>query len=321
VLTLAAVLRIQLAIACVIPFIYMLLPFDSRARWQAVIAGSAVVLAAGLVDALTWSYPFQSFVENIRMNIVVGRSKMYGTAPWYSYLAVYARIWGIWGIVVLSLAAIGARRLPLLAICSLAVLATHMAIGHKEYRFAYPAMACIIALAGLGAAHLVKEVETRWAPRLASLATAGFMVVWLATSLQCASTFHEEKTRLATSLEPPQWHWVLHRGAMTATKRLGDDPSVCGIGLISISVYSTGGYSYVHRRDIHFFELLKKEHLSAVARYVNVFVVTFELAKTERFLTFERQYCDTEICVYRRPGACEAAPRYHINEVLKARGH
>lgn len=320
-LALASVLRIQLAIAGLAAFAYLFRYAPARLRWQMLIAGAAVVLFAGLLDWLTWDYPFQSFVENIRVNILVGRSKMYGIAPWYAYFAVYGRIWGIWSIFVLALAAIGTRTRPLLAICAVAVLIAHLPIAHKEYRFAYPAMALIIALAGFGAAQLVVWIEHKRTPRIASLAAGGLLSLWLAASLQCAVGFHEAKTRLAVTFGPSQWHWVLHRGALLATKELGEDPTVCGIGLVGINVFSTGGYTYLHRPEIPFFETIKKEDILGLAPYVNVYIVTSKLGETDKFGDFTRERCIAEACIYRRPGPCQILPGYHFNEVLKHRGH
>jgi hypothetical protein len=320
-LALGSVLRIQLAIAGLTAFAYLFRYVPARLRWRMLIAGAAVVLFAGLLDWLTWDYPFQSFVENIRVNILVGRSKMYGTAPWYAYFEVYGRIWGIWSVFVLALAAIGTRKRPVLGICALAVLVAHVPIAHKEYRFAYPAMALIIALAGFGSAQLVTWIEQKRGPRVAWLAGGGLLALWLAASLQCAVEFHESKTRLAVTFGPSQWHWVLHRGALLATKELGEDPTVCGIGLVGINVFSTGGYTYLHRPEVPFFETIKKEDILGLAPYVNVYIVTSKLAATEQFGEFTRERCITEACIYRRPGSCQILPGYHFNEVLKHRGH
>jgi phosphatidylinositol glycan class B len=41
------------------------------------------VVAFGLVDAITWSYPFQSFFLNVWVNIVEKRNMLYGADPWY----------------------------------------------------------------------------------------------------------------------------------------------------------------------------------------------------------------------------------------------
>jgi hypothetical protein len=321
VLALASVLRIQLAIAGVAAFAYLFRYVPARVRWQMVGAGAAVVGFAGLLDWLTWDYPFQSYIENIRVNILVGRSETYGTAPWYAYFAVYGRIWGIWTIVVLALAALGARRRPLLAICALAVLVAHVPIAHKEYRFAYPAMALVIALAGFGAAQLVQWVERKRNARLASLTAAGILAVWLSASLQCADGFHESKTRLAVTFGESDSHWSWRRGALLSTLELGADPTVCGIGLIGINVFSTGGYTYLHRRDVPFFEALNRQDITGLSEYVNAWVVAASIVPGDHFNGFTKDRCIAEACIFRRPGTCKLMPGYSFNQVLRARGH
>ena len=320
-LALASMLRIQLAVGAFGCFLYLLWPLPARLRWRSLIAGAAVVLLAGLLDWVTWDYPFQSFIENVRINIVVGRSEQYGTASWYSYFEVYARVWGVWGLLVLALAALGARSHPLLAVIALLVLATHIPIGHKEYRFAYPAMILVIALAGIGSAHVVHWVERKKTARVASLASAGLITIWLAASLQGAVGFHESRTRLAVTYGTSQWHWVFRQGTMLATKALGNDPTVCGIGLIGLNVYSTGGYTYLHRPDVHFYETLKPEHIPGLKRQVNVYLVHASFRIGAQFGDFTLDRCIVEACIYRRSGGCEPIPDYHFNEVLKHRGH
>ena len=231
-LALATMLRIQLAIAAFVCFAFVFFKLPRRARWMSLGAALAVVIAAGLLDAITWSYPFQSYIENIRVNVLQGKSAQYGTAPWSAYFTVYADIWGIPGtVVVLALAGLGARRAPMVAVCAAAVLLAHIPIAHKEYRFAYPAMVLVVLLAGLGAAWIVTRVEATRTKRLANLTAAGLLACWLALSLNGADRFHESKTRLAVSLGTPQSHWETRRGGLLVMKELGESSDVCGVGL------------------------------------------------------------------------------------------
>src|SRR5215470_8748103 len=85
---LAMSLRIQLFPAVVLAGLYF-----CRSRWRAripaVLAGALLPVALfGAVDAITWSYPFQSFFRYFWINAVEGRSLLYGTLPWYWYLAI-----------------------------------------------------------------------------------------------------------------------------------------------------------------------------------------------------------------------------------------
>jgi hypothetical protein len=315
-LALASVLRIQLSIAAVVCFCYLVWPLAWRLRWPAIAAGAAVVLFAGLVDWLTWDYPFQSFVENIRVNIVEERSKIYGVAPSYAYFRVFGDIWGVWSALVMGLAIAGTRSRPLLGACALIVIATHLPIAHKEYRFAYPAMALVLALAAIGAAQLVRWVEQRKSPRIATLAAAGLITVWVAASLQGAVGFDEGKTRLAISFHPPSWHWTQRRGGLLAMKQLGEEPSVCGVAMLGFDPFLSGGYTYLHR-DIPIFHVLRPAETPAVAMHANVFLVYFNIANEERLGDFTRDTCIAEVCIYRRSGPCAVTPGYSYNRVLE----
>src|SRR5262245_33463776 len=108
---LAVAFRPQLAPAALFAAIYFCRP-RWRERWRAVAAGLLVPLISfGLVDAWTWSYPFQSFFRYVWVNIVEGRSKLYGTEPWYWYVGVLAQHMGL----LVLFAVIGAARSPFLA--------------------------------------------------------------------------------------------------------------------------------------------------------------------------------------------------------------
>ncbi len=320
-LTLAVAFRIQFSISAFIAFLYLLRGVSASLRWRALIAATVVALCVGMLDALTWDYPFSSYVVNIRVQILEAKSENYGVSPWYAYFEVYARVWGLWGLVILALAALGARLRPILAICALAILATHVPIAHKEYRFLYPAMLMVIVLAALGCARIVRWLEDTKPARVAWLATAALVTAWLGASLRLSNAFHESKTMLAMSFTAPDWHWKLHRGGLLAMQELHDDPTVCGIGFIGTFVYVTGGYTYLHR-DIPIYQAYRREDIGGFIPNVNVYVLAYkpELEQVNEFRGYQRQKCISDVCIYRRPGGCKDRPGYHFNDVLKARG-
>jgi hypothetical protein len=227
----------------------------------------------------------------------------------------------VWGIAILAAAAIGARARPLLAVCALAVLATHVPIAHKEYRFLYPAMLLVLMLAALGTAQVIRWLEDRTRSRVAWLATGALITAWLGASLRLSNAFHESKTMLAMSWTEPKWHWELHRGGLLAMQELHDDPTVCGVGLIGTFVYVTGGYTYLHR-DIPIYQAYRREDIAGFVPNVNVYILAYkpELEQKSEFRGYQRSKCINEICIYRRDGACQPRPGYHFNDVLRARG-
>lgn len=318
-LALASMLRIQLSIAGFGCFVYLFARMPKTVRIRAVAAGGAVVVALGLLDWVTWTYPFQSYVENVRINVVVGRSANWGTAPWYAYFEVFARAWGWWGLVIIVTACIGARLRPLFAFAVLAVLLAHMPIAHKEYRFAYPAALLVIMLAALGTAQLLNSIGKRVPRRTHLLAAAALATAWITASLQRATVFEEKNTRLGIALGASQPHWELRRGGLVLMADVGRDPDTCGIELVGLTIFDTGGYAYFHR-DLPIYETRRREDIEGLTPYVNVYLIARALNPEEEFRGYVRQRCVAELCVYKRPGSCEKMLGYSINNVLTASG-
>jgi GPI mannosyltransferase 3 len=148
-------LREQLAPAVAIAGIY-LCGRDAR-RWVLAVAAAAIpVLGAGLLDWFTWGGMFRSFWMNIYLNIGLGVSSHYfeSSSPAY-YVLNLLYDWGLGGCVFIAYFAWrGARKLPVAGLAAVATIALHCCIAHKELRFIFPAMALLVALAGVGLAGL-----------------------------------------------------------------------------------------------------------------------------------------------------------------------
>ncbi len=83
-----------------------------------------------------------------------------GFGFWQYYLLGELGVWGGAGTTMLLLMAIGAWRLPLLLVDAVVILAVHSGIGHKEYRFIYPAIVPLTVLAGVGLAQMASWAGT-----------------------------------------------------------------------------------------------------------------------------------------------------------------
>ena len=316
-LTLAAALRVQLAIAAGALFFVCLAKARGRTRWVALGVAFGVVLAAGLLDWITWSYPFQSFIENIRVNILEGKSSYYGTASWGAYFTVYWDIWGVSPILIVGLAALGARRAPMLAMGVLLVLAAHIPIAHKEYRFVYPAMLLVLILAGYGAAWAVRWIQDRYGAQKATLAVIVVVAAWFAISISCARGFHASKTQLAYHFGEEQDHWIRRRGGLLGMRELGAEPSVCGVGFAGVGWGDTGGYTYLHR-NIPVFPFPNQDVLWKFIPHFNAMLV--QPSKPETIGPFRRQRCWEDACIYVRDGACVELRGWNVNMVLERAG-
>jgi len=306
VLALVAAMRMQLAPAAVTCLVYAVWQLPWRQRLEAAGVALAVVLAVGMLDAVTWSYPFESFVENLRANIVEGRSHQFGVAHWYAYFAAYGHLWGALGLVVVGLAILGATRARLVGVTALIVVVTHLPIAHKEYRFLYPALALVMVLVGFGLAVLVEQVAQLRSARIANLAAAGAVVLMLVISLALANRY-EDRARDFGMPGPAHAEslWRVRRGNIVGTKLLGEDPGVCGVALVGLHWSTTGGYTYLHR-DIPLLALHSSAQLEPLTPYFNAILGRPDLP--DPFGPFVRGECWPTACVFRRPGGCVPLP-------------
>ena len=91
-------IRVNLAPAVLVAAAYICRRQVSE-KWLPIILGGLVAfILAGMLDAFTWRYPFQSFVANIWINVIENKSQSYGTEPWY----YFAKIGRLSGAVLLS---------------------------------------------------------------------------------------------------------------------------------------------------------------------------------------------------------------------------
>ncbi|MDX2092399.1 MAG: hypothetical protein SFX73_31335 [Kofleriaceae bacterium] len=312
-LTMSCMLRMQLAVAAFVIFVIVVRKLARPLQLAAVITGAVVFLGAGLVDWITWDYPFQSYIENLKFNVIEGKGATYGIAPWYAYFEVYGRIWGFWLVPILGLAVVGGRRAPLVALAALLVLVAHVPMAHKEYRFAYPAMVLVVILAGLGAARLLGKLAERREARTVNIAAFGLVAVWFAASAAGAAGFHGDKTQLASVWNYEQDNWARRRGGLLALQRAGENEAVCGVALAGVGWGDTGGYTYLHRR-IPIFPFYRKDVLWKWLPHFNVMITNPRQPAT--IGPFTRAECWADACLYERPGECVPV-EFNINTVIE----
>src|SRR5262249_53100936 len=131
---LAVGLRLHLAPAAAVGFVWVARK-DLRKWRDLLIGGASVMTFFGLLDWLTWSYPFQSFALNFWRNIVQRKASFFGESPPFEYALSLLQTWGWASVPLLGLGFLAFRRYSLLWLSALAILVSHSAIAHKEYRF------------------------------------------------------------------------------------------------------------------------------------------------------------------------------------------
>ncbi len=284
---LAVCLRLQLAPAVLVAIVYFLYP-RWRQRCLPVLGGFVLpVLLFGLVDKITWSYPWQSFVVYFVMNVVRGRASTYGTDPWYAYAEDLLRLLGPWLLFIWH----GARRSPFLAAIVLIIVVSHSFLAHKEIRFIYPVVPIALTLASVGFVELLSKSKLKFVLRLGSRAIfATSLVVILISSLFSLYAIRGK---------------VKSMGAMRAMAALSREENVCGVGLYNVPWWSTGGETYLHH-NVPLLELDSPSRLEADSGDVNVLLAPENSPGLPG--AFTKTECWNQICVLKRPGGCAVAP-------------
>jgi hypothetical protein len=304
------------AVACLIRFqyapaaaVFILAETARKPRKIAyLLAGAApVFLLSSIVDLAMGAIPFGWLVENIRQNIVLGRSNLYGVSTWLYPLALIG-VWKLWLVPILLLCWIGARRYPALMLAAVVNLAVHSAIGHKEYRFILLTTTLISILAAIGTVDamqwLARRSATDRARQLVWIAAGG----WLLASASIAAA-------------PPvrQW-WSQQQAQLAAFAALRDAPEACGISIVGFDWSETAGYTYLHRPvPLYVYDLDQRDTFARDTSAFNHILQPSALGSPPGF-TRERCFsgdAGSSICVYRRPGKChDAISEAEINRRL-----
>lgn len=288
---------------------------EIKQRWVPILVGAAApALLFGLVDAITWKYPFQSIFMAFWQNIVEHQAARFGTEPWYYYLQ---QLWLHLG-VVLVFAALAIRRVPLLAVLVVVLVGSHSVIGHKEYRFIYPAVPLLLTMAAIGISEIADLLRRR--SQIAAVA-----VVALAT-LACTAFMYRQSRKLLP--------WVHYASNLRAFIELSKRDDVCGVGLWGVAWPETGGYTYLHHnvpiylstRFMPWFAYHPDPMAVFVGRWAslhdaspafNYIVAGYELPAGSGY---EQVQCWPGTCIFKRPGGCTALPHYTVSEVVRAAG-
>lgn len=293
----AIALRLQLAPAVAFAVLYF-----CHKRWAsrapALLAGVLViVVASGLLDTLTWSYPFQSYIRYVQINVGQGRSSRYGILPWYWYTAKLAK--SLWPMLLLALA--GVRRNAFLAWVAFVIVASHSVIAHKEFRFVYSVIPIVITLAALGFVRIVATLaamrNNTLSPR--TIAVAGLIFFTLTSGVFARRFFR----------------WGVGSGGLIAFDRLSRDPSVCAVGLYRLPWDLPGGYVHLHQNVPI---LLANPNLSLDRQMLNFNALLTRGPLVDPKMGFQEVGCWDGVCLYQRSGPCLTSPPvYEVNEMLR----
>jgi hypothetical protein len=285
---------------------------EGRERWVPVLAGAlSPVLFLALLDWATWGVPLASVLNNFIGNVVADRASSYGVDPANWYLAAIVDRYGALLVLLAPFALVGSVRAPILLATAVVVVASHSLVPHKEYRFIYPAMLCLTALAGLGfgtcATLLRRQFRVEAVEATALPVAIGVMVV----------------ATLVASLAPTaQRRMFLRHNALNAFAALHGDPDVCGIAYADGRVYEYPGYSGLHRRVP--FYLLSSLQAAHAENAANVIVAQIRSPAPASPPAGTRCFDDgtpAAVCIVKRAGPCTPAPSLELTSDPRWSGH
>ncbi len=306
---LAVALRIQLAPAVAVAafgFCYS----NWRKRVIPLAAGLFLpVFCFGMVDAVTWGHPFQSFLEYFRVHAhEVSVPKLTSTetaghlervAPWIGYPRVLLAHLGPVALLVI----LGIRRSPLLGWMALIHLLFHSLFRFGDLRYLYPIMPLEITLAALGVVELIPVLNSWRKSALSSKTIAAGSLAFFA---------------LCSCLLAPEIDWYRWSGNLRAFDELSHDSTLCGVGIYRIPWFTLGFDAHLHQ-NVPIVLLDDAEDMKAEWKSFNAVVIGGTLADPTH--TFTSAGCRNGVCLYRREGSCEAPRADHeINAVLQQHG-
>ncbi|HUZ73897.1 MAG TPA: hypothetical protein VMU87_13015 [Stellaceae bacterium] len=269
-------------------------------RWRLppIVAGAViVVLLGGLLDGITWSYPFESIWRNLVINAEYGVADDYGVTPWYAYFIALAWYWGAGAAVLLFLALLGSTRLPLLLAAAAAVVLAHSLIPHKEIGFIYLGILLVVVLAALGLARIVVWTAAHLA---ADASRLGVTAACVLAAIEFWTIFSFGEAASAGYMS----RWDGDANTLAAALDVARLQAVCGVGLWGVKWDLSGGYTYMNEPGRLYLPATPRD-LAADAPGFNVIVY---LGTPPEGFGFVRKSCHGAVCVAERAGGCAAIP-------------
>lgn len=285
-------LRVQLAPAVALAAVWT--GFGALRRSWSVFALSLMgpILGSGLLDWATWGTPFQSTWVNVFLNLG-GVAASFGVQPWWWYAGIELWHWNVAAPFVLLTVALGSFRMPMLGAVLLVILATFSAVGHKEYRFIYPALPILCCLAGVGTATLLRSLARQ----------SSFLPVGLAIA---CSAWIGVAAGVAVGA-PMRSLWTHDRGVLQALETVNADPGACGLAISPPDTWEKTGLSRL-RADIALYAAPEPRKPSSPDAY-NYVLEPLGASSSVLPTGFSRLTCyeDHAACLYHRPGTCRAS--------------
>ena len=259
-----------------------------------------IALASGLValaglDLIFGQLPFQHIWLNAYRNLVDDVAGKFGTEPWSYYLDLLWQHWG-WSIVPVGVIVLWrSKDTWLFWATAVLIVATFSAIGHKEYRFYFPATVVFTLGAGWALAATSIWITHRGlstARGAAPLVLGALLVVPLGSAgSSYAKVLREvEDSRISAQL---------------AASR---EPDLCGLDdAIRLSVLGTAGFAFLNR-DVPLGAVTPKASFASERDHFNYVIAAPDYSATLG-VDYAQLACweaptSGPLCLYRRAGGC-----------------
>ena len=225
----------------------------------------------------------------------------FGVETWHFYLLGELGVWGGGAATLVLLAGLGARRMPLPLAAAVTIIAVHSAIAHKEYRFIYPAIMLVMAMAGIGLAQVAAWgrdwlLDRGVRPRTATAGSVALVLSWW-----CLVSFHVWTGAALTA------HRYRGHDNLRAVSFVAHGSPVCGLGLYGLDGEdwgNYGGYTYLHR-PVPMYWPKDDAEFDVLAAGFDTLVY---IKAPPEGLGFTPQRCFGQVCVARRSGGCAPLP-------------
>jgi phosphatidylinositol glycan class B len=192
------------------------------------------------------------------------------------------------------------------------IIASHMAIPHKEYRFVFPAFACLALVAAMGSADVIDRLRRLTGSPRAGRALVGLgAALWVGTSaaLAFAPGFKDE--------------WFEAADVIAAEFKLAPQADLCGVLFYNHDWAQTGGYAHLHR-DVPIYALADDQDSARQSTAAFNAIVLTHGSLDDFTPEFTVQECsgdeDDDVCIMRREGDCTPAPDLGVNAMLRRNG-
>ena len=255
-----------------------------------------VLLCMGILDAVTWQYPFQSIIEYFRYNLIEDGASNHGVSPWYMYVETlfWERLGWAFPLIVVPFFWSFRRQRALGSVALFALLA-FSCIRHKEERFLLSVWPVFLACVWLGSEDLVERLR-----RLVSNPAGLGGIVWGRNALLClqllcvcaAGFVGAEKIRL-------------HRqeGLFLAQDFVGQQADASGL-LVDDRLHLSGGYTLLAKNiPLLQYRLIRTQYpvFNYVAVYREKKVQEMDgHPDFERLRTFWDRQIEKDVVLYRR---------------------